>query len=623
MQSQVDLLCFLPRQGRVVPSLSPPQSTLLHDSSVRIDKVFFTSCEWVSSYRNGRFPVSPTANILSVSPKLDLHDLHQRISDVERLRAFYPNATCDFHGTPSGALCVYKNGGPWLVRTDLDVGRILREARPVYDHPLQSSWRAVGERIYTLLDDRKVRWTSIDPLAFAEVGKETFSPLLLWIGVEPASLAYEDANAAAEVITFFLSEAGFVGVEVGFRESVVSRAVSGPKMLNFDPHFVFRQPSAEVRKPFTPALGLSISTLYTPDFEGTGALYLRESESSDRVFLLTCAHVVRPPPVHDIVNPPRKVQIRPRDKVIALGDAGWSDAILNMMSVIAEQDHLIRDSKDTIRMYEEEDLRVGEETELSEVEKSAAHVSLSWAQEAIEDIDRFHSEVTKSWTLPNVRVIGEIAHVEPVAVATEPHRFTRDWALIQLYNEKFDWSTFKGNKVYIAGNISCLDYCTIMFPGDIHAGANLYPRDCLLQASGVVQATEIHEPLHRDANGEKCLLVVKNGLATGTTIGRVMGMESFTRTYEDHAIKDTSIEIGVLPYGMAPKDRYFRGPVPFSAPGDSGAIVLTREGRILGMITGGAGSLAGTDITYLTPYWYIEEEIKKVFPDSRLYEVVK
>ncbi len=27
--------------------------------------------------------------------------------------------------------------------------------------------------------------------------------------------------------------------------------------------------------------------------------------------------------------------------------------------------------------------------------------------------------------------------------------FTKDWALIELYDEKINWSTFKGNKVYI------------------------------------------------------------------------------------------------------------------------------------------------------------------------------
>jgi hypothetical protein len=92
-------------------------------------------------------------------------------------------------------------------------------------------------------------------------------------------------------------------------------------------------------------------------------------------------------------------------------------------------------------------------------------------------------------------------------------------------------------------------------------------------------------------------------------------MKSFTRNFNEYGIKDTSMEIAVLPYGNA------NG--PFSAPGDSGSIVLDRKGRILGMLNGGAGSTDKTDITYLTPYSYIDKDIKKYFPKYFLYEVVE
>ena len=154
-----------------------------------------------------------------------------------------------------------------------------------------------------------------------------------------------------------------------------------------------------------------------------------------------------------------------------------------------------------------------------------------------------------------------------------------------------------------------------MFPQPEDRAKYEYPADGLLQAFGVVPADEIRSPQQLDANGEQCLLVVKNGLTTGTTIGRVMGMESFIRIYREYGINETSMEIAVLPYGN------LNG--PFSAPGDSGSIVLDRNGRILGMLTGGAGSTDQTDVSYLTPYWYLEKEIKKYFPNSFLYEVVK
>jgi hypothetical protein len=146
-------------------------------------------------------------------------------------------------------------------------------------------------------------------------------------------------------------------------------------------------------------------------------------------------------------------------------------------------------------------------------------------------------------------------------------------------------------------------------------GTPYYPQDGLLQAYGVVQEDKIRDPQHLDIHGEKCLLVVKNGSTTGTTIGRANGLESFIRIYDDYGIEHTSIEIAVLPYDKKHGK--------FSDAGDSGSIVLARNGGIVGILTGGAGPTNETDITYITPYWWIEQQIKAKYPDCFLYEVVQ
>ena len=137
----------------------------------------------------------------------------------------------------------------------------------------------------------------------------------------------------------------------------------------------------------------------------------------------------------------------------------------------------------------------------------------------------------------------------------------------------------------------------------------------LLQVRGVIKDDEIRKPQHLDANGEKCLIVVKHGKITGSTLGRHNGIESFVRRYPEHGIKKTSIEIAVYPY--SDKDG------AFSAPGDSGAImiVVDRNGRVVGLLVAGAGAVEETDATYLTPYWWIEEQMK-VSPKSFLYQIV-
>lgn len=101
----------------------------------------------------------------------------------------------------------------------------------------------------------------------------------------------------------------------------------------------------------------------------------------------------------------------------------------------------------------------------------------------------------------------------------------------------------------------------------------------------------------------------------GTTVGRANGLESFTRIYDEYGTKHTSIDIAVLPYDKT------RG--NFSHAGDSGSIILARDGRIVGILTGGAGPADETNITYFTPYWWVEQQIKAKYPDCFLYEVVQ
>ncbi|KAJ3479860.1 hypothetical protein NLI96_g8767 [Meripilus lineatus] len=264
---------------------------------------------------------------------------------------------------------------------------------------------------------------------------------------------------------------------------------------------------------------------------------------------------------------------------------GYNDALLSMMYTIGDQYRLIRDWEDVLDQLGEQEK--DEDKEITEERKELLGL-VEKAKKKIEKTDRFHSEVTQHWTILRERIIGKVVHVEPIAASTKPQQYTKDCAFIELYKDKFDWDTSKGNKVYIATSTHKTAFSKHLVSS---------------------------KPTNIDVNGKKCLLVIKNGLATGTTIGRASGMESFTSVYTQRGHKKTSIELAVLHYG--------RRTGPFSAPGDSGSIVLTRDGGILGMITGGAGNTYGTDVTYLTPYWYIEEEIKKVFPDCHLYEVVE
>ena len=112
----------------------------------------------------------------------------------------------------------------------------------------------LGKQIYEYLDSKKVKWSTIDPVRFAEVGKEA-GPLHLWVGVVPKSLSFKDAKAAADGCKKILAEANFPDVEIAFRESIFTRSV-GPRLLNNVP---FYNPTADISSPFTPALSIQIA----------------------------------------------------------------------------------------------------------------------------------------------------------------------------------------------------------------------------------------------------------------------------------------------------------------------------------------------------------------------------
>src|SRR5215472_13314015 len=75
-----------------------------------------------------------------------------------------------------------------------------------------------------------------------------------------------------------------------------------------------------------------------------------------------------------------------------------------------------------------------------------------------------------------------------------------------------------------------------------------YPVGGLLQVKDVIKEAEIRSPKQLDANGEGCLLVVKNGKTSGVTIGRGTSIESVIREYDEYGIKGRSMEAAIYPY---------------------------------------------------------------------------
>ncbi|KAH8987390.1 hypothetical protein EDB86DRAFT_3065748 [Lactarius hatsudake] len=507
------------------------------------------------------------------TPQTDSPRVFSECSDSEY------EANTFYYGLPSKPVLVLQTGAPWKKPTGPEAYSVPKEIRPVFDDQIAAVWDEMGTQVFEYLDSVKVAWTTIDV-------KRTPGPVVLWIGVKPGSLSREDAQVAAFKIT---------GIEVAFRESLFTRS-AGPKLFDYADYSDadYSDATAGVRSLLTPALGLPIAAQATSYTEGTGAVYLSDGSRSEKVYVLTARHTVFPPNAVPNELYDRMVRKRlpgsfvsqPLREVILPSPQAFQSVLKSTMVKI--RGNMIMASVDNDGV-EEKQLVV--EGKLRAVEAS------------IKAINEYHNEVTKYWSEESQRVIGHIAYSPAITVGTGTKRYTEDWAFIELDRNKIDWDNFRGN----------IPITEFMRPDPATPTSFEYPLDGLLPVEGVIAEDELRRPQMHDADGEPYFMVIKNGSATGTTIGCANGIKSFVRQHFPDGKHETSMEWAILGHGLRSRG--------FSAPGDSGAIIVDGEGRIGGLLTGGSGRNESIDVTYATPfYWLLEERIKTRFPNAHLYQ---
>jgi hypothetical protein len=353
----------------------------------------------------------------------------------------------DFFGLPSNPLSVYHTGPAWPLPSGPQAQRVPKEARPVCTHAISSVWHELGEKIYRFFDSIELKWTSIDPVRFAEAGKEP-GPLFLWVGVLPSTLTRNRAKHSAVRCKEILLEYEITDVEIAFRESTFTR-YAGPQLLNYA---LSIDPTVDLRIPFTPTLGLQIAPKAFPYIEGTGCLYLCEGGESDRVLLLTARHVVLPPNKYPNEHYHRKNNRIPRIMVMHLGSRAYQNALKAVTSQIYGWDvraDYYKEQLDGLGKHvkdEGEDSKTASERQKfkCKLEKTLARAEASKAS-----VSKFHRDITSLWSMESQRILGHVVYAPPISVGTGDGRFTEDWALVELDRSKFNWDTFQGNVMHI------------------------------------------------------------------------------------------------------------------------------------------------------------------------------
>ena len=330
---------------------------------------------------------------------------------------------------------------PFVMPKEPEAYRRLKYLCPVYGHKLGDKWEDVCLKIRDLLDKEKVRFSTIDVVRFRTVPDQQIpaatSPVVIWIGVIPDSLADGDARKSANAILALLEDEGIIDVDIEFRESVFRRSAGAElyaPALDTDvtKHFI---------DPLTTTLGLPIAAEETPDFQGTMGFYFKDGED---LYGVTARHVLFP---LDKDNSDYTYnRSAPRKDVLLMGTKAWEIYLNSIKIAIGNLGLDAAAHRVSIRRWEEKVAGGTPAAENAEQQLENVRELLEVATNMMNALDKLFKEAERDFDKPSQRVIGQIVWSPAITVGTAPHSFTKDICVVKLDKARF-LPNFKGNVI--------------------------------------------------------------------------------------------------------------------------------------------------------------------------------
>jgi hypothetical protein len=488
-----------------------------------------------------------------------------------------------YAGLPSRPILVARTGTRWKAPTGPEAYPKYKDLRVVGNHVLKEIWEDnLSRKLHALLDSMEVKWTSTDVVRIGIVG-ESSAPVILWIGVVPASLSGHDGALVAFKSRELLVEYNIADVDVEIRESIATRT-AGPKLLT--PVYSSDR-SAGIREPITTTLGLPICAQSTPWAGGTAGFFITEGGDSKRLFLVTARHVVFTSLDENKNNHfEHKDDSQCRHNVMLFSDASFNEYLESIQAQIGEKERSVDYNERRITWAEGND-----DPAVNEL-LHQAQVELNESREAVEQLNTFYQDVSKRWATPESRILGHVILSPPINVGVGDECYSEDWAIIEVDASKVDVGNFSGNAIDLGTCISVPEFIRMMCLNPNDADSFMYPCNRILTLEGIIPDEDLRHPTALDENINPCLMVIKRGKTTGLTIGRANDVFSYARFEEQ-----TSKEWAILPFNSKSGS--------FSKGGDSGSVIVDGIGRIGGLLTGGAGAAPFSDISYATPIGFL------------------
>ncbi|KAH9926599.1 uncharacterized protein BXZ73DRAFT_49390 [Epithele typhae] len=485
------------------------------------------------------------------------------------------------------------------------------------DTPLGKIWATVLDEIHAIVKTAVPSYSCIDADRFYTHGPNGFihnpdgvtdggslGPAVVWVGVPPGSTSADTAHDVSQTILALLHKNGVDNAVVEWRGAVVLK-FSGPSLLRSTDR---TDATFQVRHFLTNALSIPLTTkgLEEDDSSGTMTMFFHVVKDAggltDKVYGLSSCHVLRDDwkttyefkdgddEDHVRVCSMRRFQRGLKDIMKAGRDA--------LFTAELAAGELIRHEKtqDTTPEGKRKERRLRQECERT--------------SEDIADLRALHDKVAQEWSNTALhRNVGHVVYAPAIRADVGDTRYTADWGVFEAAKAKFH-NGYEGNVVFLGKKFSPNELKEMFSRGTTEFK---FPDDGKLPLTNFAGKISLSLLPERDSLGNRCLTVGKDGNSTDFTVGRFTGLESFTQN-----------DAGFESKNYAVYNSGYNSTQPFSGKGDSGSAVWYAngsEGHIVGQLHSGAtkDGTGGSHVSYLTPGWWLQSEIGKVFPHADFF----
>ncbi|KAH8922374.1 hypothetical protein BT69DRAFT_244949 [Atractiella rhizophila] len=478
-----------------------------------------------------------------------------------------------------------------------------KTAEGVFDTALNPIWHIVAPLIIDLFEQNSIDYSSLKGARFStydDEGKKTLSPVTLWIATHPGSTTPEQCRDISPAVLKVLEDHGVNGVVLEWYEASVKQLAGLMSVVDET------DPTYSVRRALTAALGLPIAPKekevqgkgrQKPDVQGSLGFYFHvnrdnKGQPSTEVMGVTCKHVLDSDSSTDYLYTGQGAPVRP----IRVCGARRFDRVLT------DSNKLVRDYHDEItRLTTEVERLKGEPADKRN--ERALRRKQEQADKLSEDtgiVEAWLRDVTTNFSAMDDRNIGHV-HWAPKISIDEHNHYTRDIGTFRLNDAKFK-DAFQGNLVDLGSKWNPSELNAMFWPNPVCRSGAKFASNRVHRISGFVDPKAMDNPNDIDENMVPVYIVGKDGNTTDFTIGRYAGLEAYIRDKFGKQSREACI------YNF---DRIIGS---FASKGDSGSLVWTREGRMLGMLHSGEAKGFHNHVTYATPAWWLIKQILVQYP---------